>query len=733
MNHFKFKINSSPLDELLPVLQQLDQLLAQAMATAQLTYGTELGADAYRGLYVSQNDVEQALARELGIALFPVNEDELEEFLRSSVDGSSRLSWLKHQFNLSDFDIFLVLIALAPELDLRYERIYAYLQDNVTRKRPTIDLSLNLLCASPAEKIARRAHFAADAPLIQLGLLELAPDPNHVQPSFLAHSIKLDEQIVRLLLGQEGLDPRLMPFCQLIQPSALLEQPSLNPSIQQGLLALATQARAVDQPLQFYFYGPRGAGKQQAAEVLAHQLKSSLLTVDLAQADLKLDFAQILSLLLREADIQNAILYLNGVDSLYSSERTIQYQQLLVALAEHGGIMILTGERQWLSTSTVTINVRTNVIPIYFAMPDFTQRRTCWETSLRAAGIQLDNLDLDVLADRFRLAPGQITDAVSMAQRQVDWHTAQSIDQEQKPLQPNLDHLFAAARAQSDCDLSNLVRKIEPKYGWRDIVLPPDQQAQLREICDQVQYRHIVYRQWGFSRKLSLGKGLTVLFSGPPGTGKTMAAEVIANELRLDLYKIDLSQVVSKYIGETEKNLDRIFRAAETANAILFFDEADALFGRRSEVKDAHDRYANIEIGYLLQKMEEYEGIAILATNLRQNMDEAFVRRIQAIVEFPFPNEEYRQQIWSVVFPAEAPLSETVDFAVLGRYISLSGGNIKNIALLAAFYAAEANELIQMPHFMQAARREYQKLGRIWNEAEWNEYMNNGEKLIDGN
>lgn len=728
MNHFKFKITSSPLDELLPALQQLDQILDQAMATAQSIYGTEPGADAYRGLYVSQNDVEQSLARELGTPLFPICEDELEEFLRDSIDGSLRLSWLKYQFNLSDFDIFLVLIALTPELDLRYERTYAYLQDNVTRKRPTIDLALNLLCALSAEKIARRAHFAADAPLIQQGLLELIPDPNHVQPSFLAHFIKLDEQLVRLLLGQEGLDPRLLPFCQLIQPSDLLEQPWLNPSIQQGLLTLATQAREVDQPLQLYFYGPRGVGKRQTAEVLAYQLESSLLTVDLAQADLKLDFAQVLSLLLREAYFQNAILYLNGVDSLYSSERTIQYQQLLTALAEHRGITILAGERQWLSTSAVTINVRTNIMPIHFAMLDFEQRRTCWETSLGAAGIQLDNLDLDALADRFRLTPGQITDSVTVAQRWVNWQAAtQLIDQEQKPLQPTLNDLFAAARAQSDCDLSNLVRKIEPNYSWKDIVLPPDQQAQLREICDQVQYRHIVYRRWGFSRKLSLGKGLTVLFSGPPGTGKTMAAEVIANELRLDLYKIDLSQVVSKYIGETEKNLDRIFRAAETANAILFFDEADALFGRRSEVKDAHDRYANIEIGYLLQKMEEYEGIAILATNLRQNMDEAFVRRIQAIVEFPFPNQEYRQQIWSVIFPDEAPLSETVDFAALGRYINLSGGNIKNIALLTAFYAAEANEPIQMQHFMQAARREYQKLGRIWNEAEWNESVNNGE------
>jgi SpoVK/Ycf46/Vps4 family AAA+-type ATPase len=714
MNHFKLKITGSPLNELLPALQQLDQLLAQAVATAQFIYGTEAGTDAYRGLYVSQNQVEQSLAREPGTPTFSIDEDELEVLLRGSIANSSRLTWLKHRFDLSDFDLFLVLIALAPELDLRYERIYAYLQDNVTRKRPTIDLALNLLCASTAVKLARRSHFAADTPLIQHGLLEIIPDPNQVQPPFLAHYIKLDEQIVRLLLGQDGLDSRLMPFCQLIKPLALPEQPLLDPSVQQGLLTLATQARAVDQPLQFYFYGPPGVGKQQAAEVLAAQLGSSLLTVDLTQA-LKLDFTQVLNLLLREADFQNAVMYLNGTDRLHSGEQAAQYQQLLAALAKHRGITILVGEQQQLLTSTATINV----IPIRFPMPDFEQRRTCWETNLAVAGIPLNSFDLDALADRFRLTPKQITDAVRMAQSWTKWLAAQSPDQERKQsLQPSLNDLFAAARAQSECDLTDLVRKIAPKYTWKDLVLPPDQQAQLREICDQVQYRHIVYRQWGFNRKLSLGKGLTVLFSGPPGTGKTMAAEVIASELRLDLYKIDLSQIVSKYIGETEKNLDRIFKAAETANAIIFFDEADALFGRRSEVKDAHDRYANIEVGYLLQKMEEYEGIAILATNLRQNMDEAFVRRIQAIVEFPFPNEEYRQQIWGAVFPPETPLSGDVNFDILGCHIKLSGGNIKNIALLAAFYAAEANESVQMQHLKRAAQREYQKLGRIWNGAD---------------
>src|SRR5207247_6142077 len=226
----------------------------------------------------------------------------------------------------------------------------------------------------------------------------------------------------------------------------------------------------------------------------------------------------------------------------------------------------------------------------------------------------------------------------------------------------------------------------------------------------------VVHADWGFERKLPLGRGINALFSGPPGTGKTMAAQVIASEFQLDLYQIDLSQVVSKYIGETEKNLRKVFDEADASQAILFFDEADALFGKRSEVKDAHDRYANIEVGYLLQRMEEYEGIAILATNLRQNVDEAFVRRLRFIVEFPFPDEEHRRRIWEVTFPREAPLADDVDVAALARDLKLAGGNIKNIALAAAFGAATDGGGIGMSHLLRAARREYQKIGRSWTE-----------------
>jgi SpoVK/Ycf46/Vps4 family AAA+-type ATPase len=246
---------------------------------------------------------------------------------------------------------------------------------------------------------------------------------------------------------------------------------------------------------------------------------------------------------------------------------------------------------------------------------------------------------------------------------------------------------------------------------------------QLSEICSYLKHYQTVYGDWGFGRRISLGLGLNVLFAGPSGTGKTMAAEILAGELGLDLYKIDLSSIVSKYIGETEKNLDRVFREGQISNAILFFDEADALFGKRSEVRDSHDRYANVEVAYMLQRMEEYDGAVILATNLRKNMDDAFARRMHFALEFPMPEEPDRYRIWKNVFPPEAPIAADANLAFMARQFKITGGNIKNIALGAAFLAAENGGHITMGNLVRATKREYQKTGKLCTEADFAEYF----------
>jgi SpoVK/Ycf46/Vps4 family AAA+-type ATPase len=305
---------------------------------------------------------------------------------------------------------------------------------------------------------------------------------------------------------------------------------------------------------------------------------------------------------------------------------------------------------------------------------------------------------------RFRLTPADIRAAVDSAVREV---AARGDDGGVA-----LDDLARAARRQSRHRLGDLATAVEPRAGWEDLVLPPDRVAQVHEICTQVRRQHEVFDEWGFGARMSRARGVSALFSGPPGTGKTLATEVIAGELGLDLYKVDLSGVVSKYIGETEKNLERIFAEAEAGNSILFFDEADALFGKRTKVSDAHDRYANIETSYLLQRMEAYDGVVVLATNLRENMDEAFTRRIRFIVDFPFPDAESRRRIWARHVPGEAPVDPELDLDYLAGELKIAGGSIRNIVLAAAFLAAGDGGRMGMRHVAHAARREFAKTGK---------------------
>ena len=284
-------------------------------------------------------------------------------------------------------------------------------------------------------------------------------------------------------------------------------------------------------------------------------------------------------------------------------------------------------------------------------------------------------------------------------------------------LSANRLSLLSSCRVSARPRLDTLAQRLDPKVTWDDLVLPVEEMNMLHQIADQVMQRSKVYETWGFALKMNRGLGINALFAGESGTGKTMAAEVIANFLRLNLYRIDLSAVVSKYIGETEKNLRRLFDAAEDGGAILFFDEADALFGKRSEVKDSHDRYANIEINYLLQRMEGYRGLAILATNMKTALDTAFMRRLRFIVNFPFPGPIERKRMWQKIFPPEAPKDE-LDYDRLAR-LNLNGGSIHNVALNAAFLAAHAGTSVTMPLILAAARAEFRKLERPINEAEF--------------
>ena len=447
--------------------------------------------------------------------------------------------------------------------------------------------------------------------------------------------------------------------------------------------------------------GARGTGKHTVAQAIAAELGVPLLSVraGLLDAD-SLDAT--LAVVFREALLQGALLFIEEFDAFAPAEHSAARGVFEHRLAGYCGVTILAGAAAWVPLGDAALGVPV----VAFDVPDVPRRRELWSAALRTCDAGVPSVDIDALASRFRFSAAQILDTVQSA-----CHAARMTGGEETGV--TVAGLFAAARAQSGAELAALARKIEPIYCWDDIVLPPDAMGQLRELCQRVAHRDRVMGEWGFGRITSQGKGITALFAGPPGTGKTMAAEVIAGDLGVDLYKIDLSSVVSKYIGETEKNLERIFTAALQANACLLFDEADAIFGKRSEVRDSHDRYANLEVSYLLQRMEEYDGLAILTTNRRDHLDDAFTRRLQFIVEFPLPTEAERLRIWQVRMPVEAPRDSSVDLGEIARGYPLAGANIANIALRAAFLAAADDTSITMAQLMSALHSEYRKMGRV--------------------
>jgi SpoVK/Ycf46/Vps4 family AAA+-type ATPase len=411
--------------------------------------------------------------------------------------------------------------------------------------------------------------------------------------------------------------------------------------------------------------------------------------------------AEWIETLAREALLWPSLVYLERLETLEEADGR---DALFAGLSAFQGLVILSSAKPMLVDQAPV----KGLITVAFGIPPWATRRHAWSRALREQGLRPGRATLDLLAETFPFGRGQIRDSA---------HAAANLTAYAGGAQ-GAEPIFQAARSRSGQALARLTVKITPQHDWDDIVLPPETLEELGELCRRVSLHRRVMGEWGFGGKMSGGKGVAALFHGHSGAGKTMAAEVIASELRLDLYKIDLAGVVSKYIGETERNLDRIFDAAADASAILLFDEADALFGKRSEVRDAHDRYANLEVSYLLQKMEQHPGVSILATNLRQNLDEAFLRRLAFTVAFPFPDETSRRRIWEGIWPAETPLAADVDAGWLAARYLLSGGNIRNVALAAAYLAAKDADLVRMSHVLYAVRREFQKMGKTLDASE---------------
>jgi len=701
--------------ELLPWLYWLDETLKAAMEAVRTAYGEDAVSDPYRGLYITHSEFDDLLARgpeapapALGAA--------------GPAPDASTLGGIGARFALDTFELSALVIALAPELDARYERLYAYLQDDVTRRRPCVEMILNLLCRSAEEKLAKRVAFASDGRLVRHGLVQVTADTSATS-TFLSRAVRVEESFVRRLLRHEAEPVELRGVARLSYPDQEFDEPLGDERTWRALGELVRRSDTGGHALRVYLSGENEGVKPRLAEAAATLREAPLLTIALdVLATRSGDFEETLRKASREAGLRGATLLMTGLGALAAEDRRPMLRAVLRILEDRNNakdLTVLTGVPKWVSIEATAGRPGAPVFSLDCPLPDAKSREDYWEKRLRRRGVRFDAPAIEALAARFRFSEARIDDVLDYAERQAEVRSAGG-DGDPRP---RLEELYATARDGSSHNLSSLASKVTPRYGWTDIVLPPDAEAQLREIRNQAQYRHRIYGEWGFDEKLSLGKGLNVLFSGPPGVGKTMAAEVLAGSLELDLYRVDLSQTVSKYIGETERNLSKVFAEARTSNAILFFDEADALFGKRSEVRDAHDRYANIEISYLLQKMEEYEGISILATNLKQNLDHAFTRRLSFTVDFPFPDETSRRRIWDHIWPEKTPRSRELDLDFVARRFQLSGGGIKNVAVSAAFLAAaEPDGEVRTEHVLRAARREFQKMGKDLAAVEFGDY-----------
>jgi hypothetical protein len=603
------------------------------------------------------------------------------------VDPPPALHLLGQQFGLSRFEREVLLLCTAIELDTTVADLCCRAQDNPNRPYPTFALALALFDDPAWEALS------AERPLRYWRLLEInQPGATPLTVS----ALRADERIVSYLKGLNALDDRLTPL--LVPFDVDDDEQSLPPSQQTALDSLADNFRLAHRSGRSSLIQLLGAdpiSKQWIARCALSRLGLQPLRIPAEALPSQVaELESLVRLWQRESRLLPIALYLDA----YETRETQQAE----GQSSFGRFLQRLNRPAILDSREVRTELGADSVSLDIDKPTPAEQRLAWEDALGnwsgdSATRLAAQFNLDVPTIR------QIAGSV-LADHQSDDSSLH-------------ERLWEACLEKTRPRLDKLAERIEPKARWEDLILPNEAMTLLHEITAQVGQRSTVYDAWGFRQRMNRGLGIGAPFAGESGCGKTMAAEVIANALRLNLYRIDLSAVVSKYIGETEKNLRRLFDAAEKGGAILFFDEADALFGKRSEVKDSHDRYANIEINYLLQRMEAYRGLAILATNMRSALDQAFLRRLRFIVNFPFPGTAERKRIWERVFPQETP-TEGLDYDRLAR-LNLTGGSIHNIALNAAFLAADAGTPVTLRLVLEAARSEFRKLERSVNEADF--------------
>ncbi|WP_372371407.1 ATP-binding protein [Candidatus Uabimicrobium sp. HlEnr_7] len=621
-------------------------------------------------LYISQEEVWEVM-------------DHIEEFVQcdneqliSSIEEAKKIistrrqmSIEKHQdfpflklhslFELNEDEIFIVSMLLSCFINPKYKTIYAYLNNDITQKIPTVDLVLDTISRSSEERFTKQRYFHSSSPLIRNQILHV--DNNN---------LSLDSRFKDWLFCIDCIDMRVKKFIEIYQPKYLNISPQELINIPTNQITWLT-----------------GICLQEKVRWIHHLTQREVIVCYLDEILLQNDFYSTLDLVFREVRLRKACVF-------FGNGSAVSNHALRDMLMRY---------------------FRNQLVPMYFcgenlcgpeyevyhvSIPKYKERLQIWNLFVKNS---LKDTEVDSLAKKYSLSFSQIKMCFDK------WKT------KNKTLAEICKEFVAPKK-------SNLIEYVAPHYKWKDAVFSKSKKQELKEISYCIEHKDFVLNNWNFQSKLAGKQGINVVFSGGPGTGKTMTANILAGSNKMSLYKIDTASIVDKYIGETEKKLKVVFEQVENTNSILFFDEADSLFGKRGEVQRAQDRYANVTVSYLLQKIEEHSGVIILATNLVENLDKAFVRRMNFVVQFPHPNTKQRVGIWKKIFPEEVP-KKNIDYAFLADKVNLSGGYIKNIAWLACFYAAKQDKVLQMSHIIQSIRREYQKIGKAFLDSDFAPYV----------
>lgn len=616
------------------------------------------------------------------------------------------LVYLTNRMKCSEFEILILFQLISAEFDAELANSYSVIMNDSNVFTPSLEM-----CACIYTLDTKKQRELLLSEYTRIKLLEMFLEDDISQNKIKTYSavpLRLSRRIIDFSINMNSENKYTGADISMIWPwTAKNEMAYIEGDISDKMIKYATSDK---EKKIFCIVGEEGAGKHFQLRQFSKKSGINILLVDANTLfDEKNGLEEQIRRIKLECVIRNAVVAFENVNLEQKSEFCNSLNNVLAHFFEFGNMVFMLMEK-------VPDSFHNNKLKEKFLIVDLNnisreERMIIWSHALEQRE-EFENISVEELAVKFEFTPGKILNSVKSAQRSMVWEGKRKIDEKE---------LTESCYKQVSHKLSDKAVKLKAKYTWDDLVMPDGQIELLKAACNQVKFKHKVYDKWGFSEKNHYGQGVSMLFYGPPGTGKTMTAQVIANELNMEIYKVDLSTVMSKYIGETEKNLSVIFDEVKKSNSILFFDEADSLFGKRTETKDSNDKYANAETSYLLQKMEEYSGIVILATNYMQNFDEAYKRRIKYMIHFSFPGALERKKLWESCFGKEAP-RDYIDFDFLGDHFEMSGSHIKNVVLSAAFLAASKSKPIGMEEIIIALKQENEKYGKILTKEDVGEY-----------